>query len=295
MAGAGYKLFVNGNALSASDLNTYVQQQTVMVFASAAARTSALASVLAEGMVSYRTDSHVFEIYNGSAWVSAGISSPLTTKGDIWGYNTTNARIPVGTDGQLLKADSTNALGVSWATVSSGGMTLISETVASGLSSLSLSSIPQTYKQLLLVWSGVYTSDNATGFSLRLNNDSGGNYNSSSLAYAGSGFTIDNQYANTQISSTVFSPFGFKNNSATYNEMARGNLLIDNYASTSKNKTMYGSWSFQRNDDSTFRMANFVGTYSSTSGISSLDIFKTTGTGTFSNTTNTSIRLYGIS
>ena len=47
--------------------------------------------------------------------VSSG-SSPLTTKGDIWGYNTTDARIPVGTNGQVLTANSSNALGVSWQT-----------------------------------------------------------------------------------------------------------------------------------------------------------------------------------
>ena len=79
MAGAGYKLFVNGNTLSASDLNTYVNQQTVMVFASAAARTTALSGVLAEGMVSYRTDSHILEYYTGSTWSSvapAGYSAP---------------------------------------------------------------------------------------------------------------------------------------------------------------------------------------------------------------------------
>jgi hypothetical protein len=121
MAGAGYKLFVNGNTLSASDLNTYVQQQTVMVFASTAARTTALASVLAEGMVSYRTDSHVFEIYNGSAWVGAGTTSPLTTKGDLWSYSTTDARLGVGSDGYILTADSTQATGIKWAAAAGGG------------------------------------------------------------------------------------------------------------------------------------------------------------------------------
>ena len=69
MAGLGYKLFVNGNTLSASDLNTYVQQQTVMVFASTGARTTALTSVLAEGMVSYVTGTGL-QYYTGSAWVN---------------------------------------------------------------------------------------------------------------------------------------------------------------------------------------------------------------------------------
>lgn len=44
-------------------------------------------------------------------------SSPLTTKGDLFGFSTTNARIPVGTNGQVLTADSTQVLGVKWATL----------------------------------------------------------------------------------------------------------------------------------------------------------------------------------
>lgn len=44
--------------------------------------------------------------------------SPLTTKGDIVGYSTVNARVPVGSNGQVLTADSTQALGVKWAAAS---------------------------------------------------------------------------------------------------------------------------------------------------------------------------------
>ena len=69
MAGAGYKLFVNGNTLSASDLNTYLNQQTVMVFANTTARSTALSGVVAEGMVSYVTGTGL-QVYNGTAWVN---------------------------------------------------------------------------------------------------------------------------------------------------------------------------------------------------------------------------------
>ena len=56
MAGAGYKLFNTGDVLTAAQVNTYLQEQVVMVFANAAARTAALSGVLAEGMVSYLKD-----------------------------------------------------------------------------------------------------------------------------------------------------------------------------------------------------------------------------------------------
>ena len=68
MAG-GYKLFSTGEVLTAANVNNYLMRQTVMVFADATARTTALSGVLAEGMISYRTDAKVMELYNGTTWV----------------------------------------------------------------------------------------------------------------------------------------------------------------------------------------------------------------------------------
>ncbi len=45
----------------------------------------------------------------------SGTPSPLTTKGDVWGYSTGNARIPIGSNGDVLTADSTQTLGLKWA------------------------------------------------------------------------------------------------------------------------------------------------------------------------------------
>ena len=119
MAGAGYKLFNTGDVLTAAQVNTYLNEQTVMVFASSAARTSALSGVLAEGMVSYLQDSNAVQVYNGTSWVAVGGSSPLTTKGDLYGFSTVDARLPVGTNGHVLTADSTQSLGIKWAAAAS--------------------------------------------------------------------------------------------------------------------------------------------------------------------------------
>jgi hypothetical protein len=57
---------------------------------------------------------------NGST-CGSGFSSPLTTKGDIIVHNgTTHVRLPVGTDGQVLTADSAQSSGIKWAAASGG-------------------------------------------------------------------------------------------------------------------------------------------------------------------------------
>src|SRR5690349_7740392 len=54
-----------------------------------------------------------------------GTTSPLTTKGDLWGFSqmkgfpTGNARVPVGSDGQVLTANSAVNLGLDWSNPSS--------------------------------------------------------------------------------------------------------------------------------------------------------------------------------
>lgn len=60
---------------------------------------------------------------SSASWQSAGSTSPLTTKGDLYGFSTVNARLPVGTNGQVLTADSSQALGVKWDSAPAGGLT----------------------------------------------------------------------------------------------------------------------------------------------------------------------------
>jgi hypothetical protein len=45
---------------------------------------------------------------------AGGATSPLTTKGDLYTFATANARLPVGTNGQVLTANSGAANGVDW-------------------------------------------------------------------------------------------------------------------------------------------------------------------------------------
>lgn len=55
--------------------------------------------------------------------------SPLTTKGDLYTYSTQDDRLPVGTDGFLLSANSATPTGLEWITAPSGGVTSVSGTL----------------------------------------------------------------------------------------------------------------------------------------------------------------------
>ena len=56
-----------------------------------------------------------------SGGMQGGGAEPiLTTKGDTLGYSTEEIRNPISTDGFVLTADSTNALGLAWAAAGGG-------------------------------------------------------------------------------------------------------------------------------------------------------------------------------
>lgn len=85
MAGAGYRDWTAGEKPTADQFDTYLQEQTVMVFADASARDTALSTAKAEGMVAFLKDTNTLTVYSGSAWSTIGpVFGALTSWTPSW-------------------------------------------------------------------------------------------------------------------------------------------------------------------------------------------------------------------
>jgi hypothetical protein len=87
MAYQGRKTVVSGEVFSASDMNSTIDQ-TVMVFTGTAARSSAIATAT-EGMVTYRSDYNVIELFDGASYV--GVNDRTITATTATAYTATLA------------------------------------------------------------------------------------------------------------------------------------------------------------------------------------------------------------
>jgi hypothetical protein len=109
--------------LDASDVNSFLMDQTVMSFAGTAARGSAIGTAT-EGMVSFLEDSNLLSIYDGSVWrpslattggvlqvVRSGTGSELTTSSSTFvDTNLTATITPKSISSQILIFISQNGL-----------------------------------------------------------------------------------------------------------------------------------------------------------------------------------------
>ena len=69
--GSGFRTFTAGEVLTASNVQDYLMDQSVMVFADSTARATNIGTAnFEEGMVSYLEDSDIVEVYNGTTWAS---------------------------------------------------------------------------------------------------------------------------------------------------------------------------------------------------------------------------------
>ena len=121
--------------------------------------------------------------------IEGGIQPTIvTTKGDIIAASAASnpTRLAVGANDTVLTADSSTATGLKWGTIAAGSLTLLSTTSLTG-SSVTISSISQSYKNLLVIVNGVYLASDDRAIQVTFN-ASGTGHNYTRFGYAASGF-----------------------------------------------------------------------------------------------------------
>jgi hypothetical protein len=213
---------------------------------------------------------------------SAGMTNPMTTTGDtIYSSSgSTPARLGIGTVGQVLTVNS-GATAPEWAApASGGGMTLLSTTSLTG-STVDISSIDQTYTDLVAVISDVYMDNDTGTFSVRFNTISTGNYTFNTTKCNSTYATL-----NFGHSETAYDISG-KTDETTGRFKLAGMITMPRYASATNKFATHQTLS---SPDGSAANVNFgVCNFQTTSGISTITFRLSAGT--FSGGT---VYLYGV-
>lgn len=214
-----------------------------------------------------------YDLANGAV-----AKSIVDAKGDLIAATAadTVSRLAVGTNGQVLTADSTAATGIKWATQAGGGMTLLSTTPLSG-SITTVSSIDQTYNNLFVVVSG-FTSASFAAVGIRYNGVTSGYYG---VAMAESS-TANTRQVNTGTIDTAVA--GSPKGSNTDGLLT---FTIANYAATGFHHVPWDTV-YMDNDTSIIRVVSGIGANSNTSAVSSISI------GMGPSLTGGTIKIYGV-
>jgi hypothetical protein len=99
---------------------------------------------------------------SGTVTVTNSMATAIDAKGDLVAGTAadTFARLAVGTNGQVLTADSAEATGLKWATSTSGGMTQLGSTTTLSGASTTVSFTATGYNSIQIVVQGMTTTNN---------------------------------------------------------------------------------------------------------------------------------------
>jgi hypothetical protein len=261
-AGEGFKEWQTGDVLTANDVNGYLNQG-IWVFDDAADRTAQVTSPQ-EGNFSYLRDTNKLYYYTGSAWAEADTSgilpSEFTAKGDLLAGtgNATFDNLPVGTNGQILVANSLTTTGLEWASPAAGGGYTLINTGGTALtgSSTGVTSIPNTYKDLIIQVVDYYPNADAD-INLYFNNDN------NSANYQGIGFRSSNNAVDNGSRTLTGNQV---NNSSAENTAT---IYIPNYANTDAYKLCYHMARARNPADNAYNIGFYVTGWNNTAAIDS--------------------------
>ena len=218
--------------------------------------------------------------------IEGGIQPTIVdAKGDLIAATAadTPARLAVGSNGQLLAANSATATGLEWQTVSSGGMTLITTTTFNNTASTYTYSSLGSYKHLLIVGQGLQGSDGVVdSIGFQVNSDTGSNYYTGFIqSQAG---TVSGQ---NQTASNFLLRWALADTAAASASFAATSLWIWDYAGSGyKQNTAIVATGSGGN-----RFVTSNGNWNNTAAITSLTFFTTSG----NNFKAGIFKLYGVS
>ena len=140
-ADAGTTVAMNAAGATTITVNTglFAAGDTVFIQnlgAGACTVTAGTATVATAGsLILPQNDAGILYFTSASAaifydYIQVGATSPLTTKGDLYTYSTSDTRLAVGTNGHTLVADSSEATGLKWAAPASPAFKGVRCTVA---------------------------------------------------------------------------------------------------------------------------------------------------------------------
>ena len=87
MAGSGWRTYTAGAVLTATQVQNYLQDQVVQVYATTSARTVALGTAASAGMVSFITGTEGLDIYTHGTWT--GLNYTTITASTVTAYTAT--------------------------------------------------------------------------------------------------------------------------------------------------------------------------------------------------------------
>ena len=231
-AGLGFKTFTTGEVLTAADTNGYLMQG-INVFASTAARDAAITSPQ-EGQFAFTKDTNGLWYYDGAAWVASGatgdiegvtagigisgggtsgtvtvtnsMATAIDAKGDLiagTGADTFD-RLAVGTNDQILVADSTASTGLKWATPAAGGggMVFLNRTTFSNVATVDIDYFSSSYYTYMVVFESINAITGTDDIYMRLRNSGGTDATAiyygatQALSYTGTASTLLSSAAN---------------------------------------------------------------------------------------------------